>query len=211
MRFPTQSEIALLTLFGTAYLLFYPPSAIAQKLPKPLFKTAPAERKILVEEIKHEYYVRKYSPPVKVKFVTKKKECSYYTPEEVVIASISAMAAVDLEWEDSCWDKESLKFTAAHMKSINLTPKLIKKAWRETFKDRQFKLITRVDFRGGVVIDVKRIAESKAETEALTFDFAFKKQPDGTWKRTQEFRAHTLRLFWSAPEEKVKRTIKYEP
>ena len=146
MRIPTRSEIAFLAVFGSVYLLFFLPSANAQTLPKPLFKTAPAERKILVEEIKHEYYVRKYSPPVKVMFVKRKKECSYYTPEEVVIASISAMAAVDLEWEDSCWDKESLKFTAAHMKSINLTPKLIKKAWRETFKDRQFKLITRMPY-----------------------------------------------------------------
>ena len=209
MRIPTRSEIAFLAVFGSVYLLFFLPSANAQKLPKPLFKTAPAERKILVEEIKHEYYVRKYSPPVKVIFVTKKKECSYYTPEEVVIASISAMAAADYEWSLSCFDDESRKFTIAEFKSVSLGT--IKKAWRETFKNRQFELITRVDFRGGVVIEYKRVAESKAETEALTFDVTLKKQPDGTWKRTQEFRAHTLRLFWSAPEEKVKRTIKYEP
>ena len=108
MRIQRRSQIAFLALFGSVYLLLSSTSVGAQKLPpKALFKTAPAERKTLVEEIKHEYYVRKYSPPVKIEFVKREKECSYYTPEEVVIASISAMAAVDLEWEDSCWDKES--------------------------------------------------------------------------------------------------------
>ena len=209
MRIPTQSKIAFLTAFGSVYLLFFLPSANAQKLPKPLFKTAPAELKTLVEEIKHEYYVRKYSPPVKVKFVKRKKECSYSTPEEVVIASISGLVALDQEWVLNCFDEESRKFTVAEFKS--LTPGTIEKAWRETFKDRQFELITRVDFRGGIIIEVKRTAESKAETEALTFDFSPKKQPDGTWKLTQEFRGHVVDLWWRAPEEKVERTISYEP
>ena len=211
MRIQRRSEIAFLTVFGSVFLLFFLQSANAQKLPKPLFKTAPAERKILVEEIKHEYYVRKYSPPVKVKFVKKKEKCSYPSPEETIIAQISAMAALDQEWALNCFDEESRKFTVAFHKSQNVTPGFIEKKWREAFKGRRFELITRVDSRGGVIIEYTAISQSKAaEDKVRTLSNSLKKQPDGTWKRTQEFRAHVVDLWWRAPEEKVERTISYE-
>jgi len=213
MRIQRRSQIAFLTLFGTVYLLLSSTSVGAQKLPpKALFGTGPAELKTLVEEIKYQYYVRKYSPPVKVKFVKRKKECSYYTPEEVVIAQISAMAALDQEWSLNCFDEESRKFTVAFEKSQNVTHEFIEKKWREAFKGRRFELITRVDFRGGVIIEYTAISQSKAaEDKVRTLSNSLKKQPDGTWKRTQEFRAHTVAIYWSAPEDKIERVISYEP
>ena len=211
MRIPTRLKIAFLAVFGSVYLLFFLPSANAQKLPKPLFKTAPAERKILVEEIKHEYYVRKYSPPVKVEFVKKRKECAYPSPEEVMIAHLSAIEALDYEWDQSCWDEESQKRTAALHKSRKQTPDRIKEKWKEVLKGSQYELITRVDFRGGVVIEVKVIRQSKVKPKTLQLDNAFKKQADGKWKLTHYFSRNAVKINWHNPGEKVKRTIKYEP
>ena len=209
MRIPTRSRIAFLAAFGSVYLLFFLPSVRAQKLPKSLFKTAPAERKTLVEEITHEYYVRKYSPPVKVKFVKRKRDCSYSSPEEVFIASISAIVALDYEWSNSCFDEKSRKFMAAYHKSVNRTPEMIIKKWQEVLKDRRFELITRVDFRGGVVIEIKVIRQSKAKPKTLTLQNAFKKQADGKWKLTHHFFRNAVKNNWHIPEEKVKRTIRY--
>ena len=213
MRIQRRSQIAFLTLFGTVYLLLSSTSVGAQKLPpKALFEAGPAELKTLVEEIKYQYYVRKYCPPVKVKFVKKKEECSYSSPEEIVIAHLSAMAAVDYEWDVSCWNEESQKINAAQYRSANITPDHLKEKWKEVFKGSQFELVTRVDFRGGVIIEYTAISQSKAvEDKVITLSNSLRKQPDGTWKLTQEFRGHVVNLWWRAPEEKVERTISYEP
>ncbi len=211
MRIPTQSEIAFLAVFGSVYLLFFLPSANAQTLPKPLFKTAPAERKTLVEEITYEYYVRKYSPPVKVNFVKKQEECSYSSPEEIVIAHLSAMAAVDYEWDVSCWNEESQKINAAQYRSANITPDHLKEKWKEVFKGSQFELVTRVDFRGGVIIEYKVIRQPDAKPKTFTFTNVAKKQADSKWKLTQELAANLVNHKWHIPEEKVKKTIWYEP
>ncbi|MCZ6623297.1 MAG: hypothetical protein O7B35_03525 [Deltaproteobacteria bacterium] len=181
----------------------------AQKLPETFFKTAPVERKTLVEEITHEYYVRKYSPPVKVVFVEKQEECSYSSPEEIVIAHLSAMAAVDYEWDVSCWNEESQKINAAQYRSANITPDHLKEKWKEVFKGSQFELVTRVDFRGGVVIEYKVIRQSNAKPKTFTFQNVAKKQADGKWKLTQELASNPVKNNWHIPEEKVKRTIRY--
>lgn len=209
MNISKQSRIAGLLLFGWVYLVFLLQTAGAETLPKAFFETGPAEMKTLVEEISYQYFVRKYSPPVKVKLVKNREDVSYASPEEAVIAHISAMVAGDYEWSASGWDKVSQKFNSAHLKSVNLTPDLVTKKWKETFKDRRFELITRVDFRGGVLIEYRAISQSKAENNALTLKNVVKKQPDGMWKLTQEFRSHPVKIFWRTPEEKVRRFIWY--
>ncbi|MCH8055222.1 MAG: hypothetical protein IH857_03590 [Deltaproteobacteria bacterium] len=65
---------------------------------RPLFvMTPPEEKRIIVEEA-HRFTIRRYVPPVEVQLLSSPDETSFATPEDVLIAHLSAMLKGDFSW-----------------------------------------------------------------------------------------------------------------
>lgn len=75
------------------------------KLPKPIFPTTKPVYKKLVRT--YRYSVMQYTPAAKIDLLGRRKEASYATPEDTVIAHLSAMYAGDFDWYLEGWTKDS--------------------------------------------------------------------------------------------------------
>jgi hypothetical protein len=62
--------------------------------------TPPEEKRIIVEE-EYQFTIRRYMPPVEVQLLSSPDETSFATPEDVLIAHLSAILKGDFSWMSS--------------------------------------------------------------------------------------------------------------
>ncbi len=187
-------------------------SAQSRSLPAPAYATAaPAEGKVVVEE-HYPFTVKRYSPAVEVKPVSR-ESASYDTPEAAAVSGISAMFAKDFGWFRSTWDQASNALMDERDKAMKRGPEFWMAAWEKAFKNRKALLTERVETGDYVFILYKLVDEAKravagdAPNQDIELITVLKLQ-DGKWLATQEMAQDPVLLYWKRPEVKLKRVMR---
>lgn len=190
------------------YLGFYLiVTTVAAELPEPIFNVSPPQRGQVIVEHVYEYKVLRYSPPVRIKLIKERKQTSYETPEETVIAHFSSMFAKDYDWFLEGWTKEAQRKMEAQDKASKRSPDFWVKTWDKVLKQRQVQFVTRIETGNYVIIAYKLVATSGSQPD-FESTVVVKQVPDGRWLKTYELAADPVPLYWQKPDSRVRKRIR---
>ncbi len=158
-------------------------------LPKPVYpSTERVDREFVVEYL-YEYAYSKYTPEVTlpvISAVTAKRT----TPEDALIAIVSAMRTGDYAAFVKCWDAVDQKQLAADAKEKGQDGAFWQKLWHQVFSTgKQTILVDRSETATYVILNFKLSAPSVLHA-AQVF-----KNVDGQWLATNELGSNALSGF----------------
>jgi len=196
----------ILTFASICMICFLTGSAHGVQLPKPIFPTTKPVKKKLVES--YTYSVMDYRPPVKIKVLTNREDASYDTPEQAVIAQLSAMQNLNFEWYFSGWTRDSQDhMETVIFKSPNVSPEQMLLAWKKSLVGARFEMTRRVDYWRYVIIETKIIRSqngNKVSVNSIVLELE-----NGKWKFSQSLKSNPVFQWWNN-EDAAKEVGNYE-
>ena len=115
-------------------------------LSKPFFKTMPPEaRLLLIEGEAHDFTRVLYDPAVAIQSVSR-TAAAYDTPEESLIAHISAMVTGDHAWWLAGWSSAAQTLMKAEHQKLKLAPADWQAIWKQGLEGKQVRLVERIDY-----------------------------------------------------------------
>lgn len=196
----------ILTIASVCMICFLTGSAQGVQLPKPIFPTTKAVKKKLVKS--YTYSVMEYNPPVKIKVLTNREDASYDTPEQAVIAQLSAMQNLNFEWYFSGWTRESQDYMKnVQFKRHNISPEQMLLAWKKSLVGARFEMTRRVDYWRYVIIETKTIRSqngNKVSVNSIVLELE-----NGKWKFSQSLKSNPVFQWWNN-EDAAKEVENYE-
>lgn len=153
---------------------------------RPLFEDT--EIGELVEEHIYQYEVQYYKQPLKLPIVDK-KDYKFNTPEDALIANISAAYRGDI-FDLSSWDTESRMGILKSLEKDEVADRA-KKERDKVFKGADFYLLRRVDGQNMVVLDYKA---EKSGKQTFRFTLNFRQEYD-QWKATNKYSSDYVSFY----------------
>lgn len=185
-------SVSTMCAMAAMILMQLPASNIGDKFP-----AVSEGSKTIVSENIYRYTVLRYSPPVTITQLEKPLKCSQGSPEETVIAMVSAMSSLDYDLWSTCWK------SAYQPKGDASTRKEMLSAWRRVVVGKSLILKHRIETGRYVLIEYllqptdKNVESSPNQT--VTSTITLEKTVD-KWLATNELAADPVRLFWQKPE-----------
>jgi hypothetical protein len=179
----------------------------AMSLPAPFYPTGPGQVKQFVVENVYNYEKFTYSPPIVIAPVVRDK-ASYATPEQTLVAHISAMLAGDYDWWFSNWDQRSQVFMQERNKQANRTPADWRAIWAKTLAGQQIVLTERVETGPfGPYVMLVYVLRDKAGKDTFRSTYVAKLEA-GRWVGTQELAEDPLFHYYESGRDRVTNTVR---
>lgn len=170
--------------------------------PTPIFPTTTPEMKKVIVEEAYYFWQMKYDPQVKLKLLTSRSESSYETPEEALIAILSAMYLQDHDWWLHSWTQAAIDFRIAEDKRQNQSPADWRQIWDKLLKDKQAVLTHRIETSKYVILGYNLVDAANNIVESnLVFTLE-----NGKWLATNDLASDPVKWGWRKPEKKMQGT-----
>lgn len=172
------------------------------------YKTSPAEKQKVVEELVYYYEVSSYAPAIPVD-VTKTANAS--TPEGAAMQLLEAMHSQDFDRWLRLWTPESQELMKSQYKKNGTGPEVFKSGWGKAFAGHTVALTKKIE-TGAYVIVVAAFSPSggaAGDPSAKPFEMEFVfKQVNGNWTATQDMASDPVLNSWKEPNSVTRRVVR---
>ena len=229
MSEPTRKNLArrwtsaLLLLAGLVVLVWIGVDTLTSEPPAPAPTPAPSGPDVVGADrpvLKHaqektarlngaafDFVERRYDPPFLVERHPERPDLTTMTtPEALMAAYTSSMAAGDWDWWRRLWDRDSRRYFAELMLDHELTADTFRAGWKELYPGKRFVLLRRIDMPGYVVVYFRRSDSPDDDIEA-TQPVAMRRDTAGRWWLTHDLRDHPVYMYDAGMKDDVEVSV----
>jgi hypothetical protein len=123
------------------------------------------KRQIIVQRI-YNYEIREYRPSPSIGLLASAREASYKSPEETVIANVSAMMTQDWNWFLNTWSESSARQIKEDSESRGLTTENLVAKWAG-LKGKKLAFVSRIDTGKYVIVTYDLVDEAGQKSRSL--------------------------------------------
>jgi hypothetical protein len=160
------------------------PQPYTAYFPAPSFPTTARNQQQFTVEYVYRYYTAAYNPPVAIHAIPK-TEYKLDTPENVLIAQISAASSLDYSSWISLWDGKSQQLFQQEAVSRKHDEAFWKNVWQKAYQGHDITLVKRIETELYVILEY-RIGPAPAQNQPDTLLPIVMKSEGKKWVVTRE-------------------------